>query len=415
MNDPYQNAVKQLQTVSDLIGLKKEEFDYLSSVKKLVTVSIPVEMDNGSERVFVGFRSQHNDDRGPFKGGIRFHKNVSESEVKALSIWMSWKCAIADIPFGGGKGGVIVDPAELSETEIERLSRAYIRAISRDIGPQVDVPAPDVNTNPQIMDWMVDEYSNIVGEKSPAVITGKSLENGGSKGRTEATGRGGVFILQELLKKAGKNPGEFGDVRIAVQGFGNVGLFFAKLAAELGVKVVAVSDSRGAVYNQEGLDIDKLIEHKKVTKSVKDFSDPNTENLQNPDDVLYQDVDFLIPAALENSITDQNAGKIRAKYIIEMANGPVTPEADEILHNKGIVVVPDVLANSGGVTVSYFEWVQNLENSSWTENEVNEKLHEKIVEAFNQVYSEMEKLKVDMRTGAYALAVKKILNARKAK
>jgi glutamate dehydrogenase/leucine dehydrogenase len=324
-------------------------------------------------------------------------------------MWMSWKCAIADIPFGGGKGGIIVDPRELSEGELERLSRGYMKGIYRDIGVHVDVPAPDVNTDGKIMAWMLDEYEKLIGEKAPGVITGKPVDKGGSLGRTEATGRGGVFVLRELANKKNLNPAE---TKIAVQGFGNVGYYFALLAQELGFKVVAVSDSKGGVFKEDGLDIVEVMEHKKSTSAVKDFE--GADNIGG-EEILELDVDVLVPAALENAIQESNADKIKAKYIIEMANGPVTPEADEILEQKEIMVVPDVLANSGGVTVSYFEWEQNVKDEKWSEDDVNAKLEEKIVSAFNESFEEMENLKLSFRMGAYALAIRKVLEAAKEK
>lgn len=411
MANPHENAKAQLAKIAKTLNLSEQELSYLSSIRKFMEVDIPVKMDSGELKIFKGFRSQHNDDRGPFKGGIRFHQQVSEEEVKALSMWMSWKCAIADIPYGGGKGGVIVDPSGLSKSELERLSRGFIKAIYRDIGPDVDVPAPDVNTTPEIMDWMVDEYSKLIGkkdgEKEYAVITGKSVGKGGSLGRTEATGRGGVYVLGELVTREGLKAGE---TTVAVQGFGNVGYYFALLAEEAGFKVVAVSDSKGGVYNESGLNVKEVMAHKEKTGSVKDF--PGSKNISN-DELLALNVVVLVPSALENAINKDNVDAIKAKYIIEMANGPVTPEADEILKSKNVMVVPDVLANSGGVTVSYFEWVQNKAGESWTEKEVNEKLQKQIVNAFNQCYDGMKELKVDFRQGAYAVAVKKVLKAGK--
>ncbi len=407
MIDPFENARAQLKEVTKYLKIDDDTFEYLSNPKKFIEVHFEVEMDDGSKKVFTGFRSQHNNDRGPFKGGIRFHQDVSESEVKALSMWMSWKCAVADIPFGGGKGGVIVDPRKLSKSELERLSKAYIRAIYRDIGSKVDVPAPDVNTNGEIMMWMVNEYAKLTGKKDLAVITGKPVEQGGSLGRTEATGRGGVFVLSELAKRKGLVPKE---TKIAVQGFGNVGYYFALLASELGFKVIAVSDSKGGIVDEQGLDIKAVMEHKKKTGSVKDFA--NAKNIGS-DEVLTLDVDVVVPSALENAINKDNADQIKAKFVIEMANGPVTPEADEVLEEKGIIVVPDVLANSGGVTVSYFEWYQNIENEKWSEDDVNKKLEEKIVKAFNQAYDKMEELNTSFRMGTYVLAVKKVIDSRR--
>lgn len=409
MSDPFKNAKQQLFEVAKVLELSDEELEYLSNPKKVLSVSIPVKMDDGSTKVFQGYRSQFNDDRGAFKGGIRYHQDVSESEVKALSMWMSWKCAIADIPFGGGKGGIVVDPNELSKTELERLSRGYIRAIYKDIGVDVDVPAPDVNTNAQIMAWMVDEYNTLVGKQELGVITGKPIEMGGSLGRTEATGRGGVYVLQQLAKRNKMKPAS---TSIAVQGFGNVGYYFALIAQSLGFRIVAVSDSKGGIYAEKGLDIEKVMAHKNATGSVVEF---DGAELVKGDEILKLGVDVLVPSALENAISEGNVDGIKAKYIVEMANGPVTPGAEEYLNDKGILVVPDVLANSGGVTVSYFEWVQNRQGYYWSEEEVNQKLEEKIVAAFDQSYEEMKKLKVSFRVAVYALAVKKVLEAAKVK
>ncbi|MBN1331570.1 Glu/Leu/Phe/Val dehydrogenase [Candidatus Dojkabacteria bacterium] len=409
MSDPFKNAKQQLYNVAKVLDLNDQELEYLSEPKKFIVVSIPLKMDDGSTKMFSGFRSQFNDDRGPFKGGIRYHQNVSIPEVKALSMWMTWKCAIADIPFGGGKGGIIVNPEELSQGELERLSRGYIRAIYKDIGIDVDVPAPDVNTDGQIMAWMVDEYNTLVGRQELGVITGKPVDFGGSLGRTEATGRGGVYILEQLAKKKGMKPK---DTSIAVQGFGNVGYYFALIAEELGFKVVAVSDSKGGIYKESGLNIEKVMSHKNAGGSVKDFE--GAKNIEG-DKILELVVDILAPAALENAINEKNVEDVKAKYIIEMANGPITPEAEEVLNENGVLVVPDVLANSGGVTVSYFEWVQNREGYYWQEDEVNEKLQKKIVDAFNQSFDEMERLKINFRAAVYALAIKKVLDSARAK
>lgn len=409
MNDPFSNAKEQLKAIAGTLNLDENTLEYLSNPKKFIAVTIPIKMDDGTTRVFRGFRSQYNDDRGPFKGGIRFHQDVNESEVKALSMWMTWKCAIADIPYGGGKGGVIVDPKELSQAELERLSRGYIRAIYKDIGQDVDIPAPDVNTNGQIMAWIVDEFNTLVGRQELGVITGKPLEMGGSKGREAATGQGGVFVLRELAKRQKMDPKK---TTVAVQGFGNVGYFFAKLAEELGFKVVAVSDSKGGVYNEKGLKVTSVMEHKKETGAVKGFK--GSKDIEG-NEILELDVDVLVPAALENAIHSENVDRIKAKYIIEMANGPVTPEAEEKLIEKNIMVVPDVLANSGGVTVSYFEWVQNRQGYYWEEDEVTEKLEQKIVNAFNLSYEEMEKLGVSFREATYALAVRRVLDSFKLK
>ncbi len=404
-HDPFANAVAQLQKVAEIIQLDEQTLARIIEPDRVSRVHFPVKMDDGQVKMFTGYRSQHNDALGPYKGGIRFSPDVSESEVKALSTWMTWKCAVADIPFGGGKGGVIVDTKQLSESELERLSRAFIRAIADVIGPDKDVPAPDMYTTPQIMDWMVDEYSKIVGTPSPAVITGKPVEKGGSLGRTQATGQGGVYVLQELAKKVGLVPAE---TRIIVQGIGNVGYYFAKLAAESGYKIVGLSDSRTGLYNADGLDVEAVLAFKKEHGSLHEFVD--AQKVSNAE-LLELDTDVLVPAAVENVITEGNAQQIRANYIIEMANGPVTPEADRILVQRGIVSVPDVLSNSGGVTVSYFEWVQNKQDEKWSEAEVLAQLEPKMVKAFNDGWEAMQRYQTDFRTAIYALAVQKVVDA----
>lgn len=408
MENPFLNAQRQLDQVAKYIELSPDILKILREPRKVLEVNIPIKMDNEEIRIYKGFRSQHNNALGPYKGGIRFHPNVSKEEVMALSMWMTWKCAIAGIPFGGGKGGVIVDPKLLSEGELERLSRGFARAISPIIGANIDVPAPDVNTNGKIMNWMVDEIRNMsVVEQTKeneilATFTGKPVENGGSLGRNEATGRGGVFVLTGLVQKLGLKNNE---VKITVQGIGNVGYWFAKLAFDQGFKVVAISDSKGGIYLKEGFDPHEVLECKEKTGSVINF--PGAKVISN-EELLVLDCDVLAPAALENVITKENAEKIKAKVMIEMANGPTTPEADEILNKKGIVVVPDVLANSGGVTVSYFEWEQNMKGEKWTEEEVNKKLEKTIVGALEDVWEMGKKKKVDLRKAAYILAVDKV-------
>ncbi|MBD3362824.1 glutamate dehydrogenase [Candidatus Dojkabacteria bacterium] len=407
LHDPFTNAVKQLEKVGEILNLESEIVETLSSPDNLIKVDVPVEMDDGSVKTFKGFRSQHNDARGPYKGGIRFSPQVNESEVKALSMWMTWKCAVADIPFGGGKGGVEVNTKELSKEEIERLSRSYIRQIHKHIGPDQDVPAPDMYTTPEIMAWMVEEYSDLVGKESPAVITGKPIEAGGSQGRTEATGQGGVYVLNRLSEKRNLDPE---NTSVAVQGSGNVGYYFATLAAQEGYKVVALSDSKSAIYNKDGLNVKKALDYKNEKGSYEGF---NGGKQINNNELIELDVNVLVPAAVENVITEDNADKVKAEYVIEMANGPVTPEADEILRRKKTLVVPDVLANSGGVTVSYFEWVQNKEGKEWSKEEVLGKLKDKIVPAFDKVWDTMESYDTDMRMGAYILAVSKVVDAMK--
>lgn len=417
MSNQHQNAVAQLQRVARL--LKPEyagrEKMFEAAIKKLSEpdvvheADLSIKMDDGSTKTFKAFRSQHNNARGPYKGGIRYHQDVSREEVKALSTWMTWKCAVTGIPYGGGKGGIIVDPKPLSAGELERLSRAYARAFAEYIGPWVDVPAPDMNTNGQIMAWMVDEYQKVMTEKGLLLedplgaLTGKPLELGGSQGRNEATGLGGVFVLEKLAKalKFKKKS----DITIAVQGFGNVGYWFAYHAHQRGYKVVAVSDSRGGTYVPKGLDPEKVLEYKQKNKTVADFGKSITN-----EELLELDVDILVPAAMENAIHKDNAGSIKAKIIIEMANGPITPEADEILAKNKVLLVPDVLSNSGGVTVSYFEWVQNLQGYYWSHEEVIGKLQPLMDDAFDQMWGLKEKLGVDGRMATYATAVKRVVD-----
>lgn len=428
MSNPYKNALKQLEEVARILKLDKKTVEKLKYPQNLIKADLKVKMDSGKTQTFKAFRSQHNDYRGPFKGGIRFHPNVSEDEVKALSMWMTWKCSLVGIPYGGSKGGVICNPKEMSDKELERLSRAYIKAMAPFIGPWVDVPAPDVNTNPQIMAWMIDEY--IKGQKTKnqaqkwansgvnplATITGKPMELGGSQGRTEATGQGGVYILEQLVKKLGWRPEK---TTIAVQGFGNVGFWFAKLAHQLGFRVVAVSDSKGGAYVTSGLNPDLTLECKQKTGTVaKCFCKGKSCSLEfgkkiSNQELLELPVDVLVPAALENVISKDNATKIKAKAIIELANGPVTPEADKILDKKGIIVVADVLANAGGVTVSYFEWVQNLQGYYWEKEEVSAKLKKIMNKAFEEFWQKYQELKVTPRMAVYALAVDRVVKAMK--
>ena len=418
MENPFLDAQGQFDKVAKYLDVPRDILAILRQPQKVLEVNIPVRMNSGEVRVFRGFRSQHNNSLGPFKGGIRFHPNVSKEEVMALSMWMSWKCAVAGIPFGGGKGGVIVNPKELSEKELERLSREYVRAIAPIIGPRVDVPAPDVGTDAKIMGWMVEEYQKNQKNKEDkgeilATFTGKPVKIGGSLGRTEATGRGGVYVLQQVAKQFKVQSAK---CKVAVQGMGNVGFWFAKIAQEEGFKIIAVSDSKGGILleeqekkeGQEGLGVNKVAEYKEKTGSVIGF--PGTKTITN-DQLLTTDCDILVPAALEGVITKENAGKIKAKIVVEMANGPITPEADEILNKKGIIVIPDILANSGGVTVSYFEWEQNMKGKKWTEKDVNKKLEKTIVGAFGDVWEIREKYKVDLRKAAYILAVDKVAKA----
>ncbi len=418
--NPFTNATRQLENAAKLIDLDKNALEILKSPQKVLEVSLPIKMDSGKTKVFRGYRVQYNNVLGPFKGGIRFHPKVNVSEVKALAAWMTWKCAVTGIPFGGAKGGIEVDPQKLSPRELEKVSREYIRALKGFIGPYIDIPAPDVYTTPQIMAWMMDEFSRMTGYNVPAVVTGKPLEIGGIRGRKFSTARGGVFILEKAIKKLKMNPEK---ITIAVQGFGNVGAFAADILRNLGYNVVAVSDSKGGITtvskvrgrkNKNAkpvcLDIKKIIKFKKETGSVVGF--PKARAITN-EQLLKLDVDVLIPAALENVITEENADEIKAKLIVELANGPVTPEADAKLEKKKITVIPDILANAGGVILSYLEWVQNLQNYYWNEKENINKLRTVIESSFDRVWDKKKQLKTSMRLAAYAVAIEKVAKAEK--
>jgi glutamate dehydrogenase/leucine dehydrogenase len=409
--NPWLNALKQLDKAAKAINLDPGYHQILAHPKRVLEVELPVKMDDGSIKVFVGWRVQHNDARGPCKGGIRYHPDTDVDEVKALAMWMTWKTAVVDIPYGGAKGGVRVDPTKLSKAELERLTRRYAYAIAPIIGVDIDIPAPDVYTNPQTMAWIMDTYSMIKGYPEPGVITGKPLEIGGSEGREEATARGLQYVTEEAVRVMKIDPKK---AKVAVQGYGNAGYFSAKFMQELGMKVVAVSDTKGAIYNPDGLDSDKVLEYKQKTGTVAGFpgstlldKDPVKAN----EKLLELDVDILIPAAVENVITDKNADNIKAKLIVEAANGPTTPEADDILHERGITVVPDILSNAGGVTVSYYEWVQARTREWWDIETVRKKLKARMAKSFNDVYNMHKELKVDMRTAALALAVKRVVRA----
>jgi glutamate dehydrogenase (NAD(P)+) len=394
--------LQEFDEAARILNLEPGIWKILTHPKRQIMVSCPIQMDDGQIEVFTGYRVQYNITLGPAKGGIRYHPNVSLDEVTALAAWMTWKCAVAHIPFGGGKGGVICDPTKMSKRELEALTRRYIAEIVDAIGPEKDVPAPDVNTNEQIMAWVMDTYSMHVGHTSTAVVTGKPLEIGGSLGRREATGRGVMIATRESARHAGF---ELKGCTVAVQGFGNVGSISAELLAREGAKIVAITDWKGGVYNAKGLDIPKLLEHVGKTKTVDGFS--GGEALTN-ENLFKLDVDVLIPAALENQITMKNAPGIKAKVIIEGANGPTEPDANKHLHDRGVFIVPDILANSSGVTTSYFEWVQDRYGYFWTEKEVNERLEAKMCEAFNAVLQTSLKYKVDMRTAAYIVAISRV-------
>ena len=402
MNTPFDNAMKQLDKAAGVMNLDKAVHAILQKPERIIEMAIPVKMDNGETKVFTGYRSQFNNALGPYKGGIRYHWNVTKEEVMALSFWMMIKCATVNIPMGGGKGGVIVNPKELSEGELERLSRGYVQKLWRNIGSDKDVPAPDVYTTPQIMGWMRNEYEKLVGHDDPGVITGKTIEDGGSEVRGYSTAQGGVYCTDELAKKLNLEPA---NTTVAIQGFGNAGSFMAKILHKMGYKIVAVSDSRGAIHNPEGLDPEAVSAHKIETRSVQGFA--GSTDISN-EEILELDVDILVPAALENVITKDNAANIKAKAIVELANGPTTPEADEILNEKGVVVVPDVLANAGGVTVSYFEWDQNVKGEHWSEPDVLKKLETIMRTAFTEVWETKEKYSVDMRTAAFVKAIERV-------
>jgi len=407
-NNAFFNAMEQLDKAAGYISLDEKIHSVLKQPDRFVEVAIPVVMDDGTVKIFTGYRSQYNNSLGVYKGGIRYHWNVTPEEVKALSFWMTIKCATVNIPMGGGKGGVIVNPKELSAGELERLSRGYMKKMWPILGSDKDVPAPDVYTTPQIMAWMRDEFEKITGKEDPGVITGKPLDQGGSEGRGFSTAQGGAYCTRELAKNMNMVPEE---TSIAIQGFGNAGAHMARLLSEMGYRVVAVSDSKGgiSINNKQltinKLDIDALTEYKARTGSVVGFE--GTEEISN-DDILTLDVDILVPAALENVITPDNAGNIKAKAIVELANGPTTPDADEILKEKGIVVVPDVLANAGGVTVSYFEWDQNVKGEHWAEEDVLTKLEKIMVDAFHEVWNTKEQYSTDMRTAAFIKAVERV-------
>ncbi len=407
-DNPYQMALKQLEETAKLINLEDGIFKILAKPKRVLTVSLPVKMDDGSLEVFTGFRSQHNDARGPYKGGIRYHPQVTIEEVMALSMWMTWKCAIVDIPLGGGKGGIICNPKKMSNSELERLTRRYAYAISDIIGPYTDIPAPDVYTGGQEMAWIMDTYSTIKGNYAiPGVITGKPIPIGGSLGRNKATGRGLSFTVREAAKKLNIN---MKDASVVVQGFGNAGQYSAQLVEEQGAKIVAVSDSQGAIINKKGFSVNELMKFKKENKTIKGF--PSSSEITN-EELLATECTILIPAALENQIRQDNANDINAKIVAEAANGPTTPEADQILYNNEILVIPDVLANSGGVVVSYFEWLQNLTREYWTEKEVDGRLDNIMTKAFAQVYESHMKYSTDMRTASIALAINRVAEATK--
>lgn len=418
--NPFNNAMEQLKSAAEVIGLEKDIWERLKKPDNILQVSLPVRMDSGELKVFEGYRVQYNNSRGPYKGGLRFHPKTDLHEVKALSFWMAIKCAVAGIPYGGAKGGITVDPKKLSAGELERLTRVFTQKLANFIGPEKDIPAPDVYTTPQIMAWIVDEFSKLKGFNAPGVVTGKPLEVGGSLGRNEATGLGGFFVFQRLAKKIKLNPKQ---TTVAIQGFGNVGYNLAVFLHQAGYKIIAVSDSQGGILNKNGHEMnpEEIMKAKKQKGQIDgcycrgtvcdciNFAKVDNEKL------LQLPVDVLVPAALEGAINEDNVGKIKAKIILEMANGGITPGAEEKLNKKGALVVPDVLANAGGVVVSYFEWVQNLQNYYWTLEEVNTKLERIMNEAFDEVWERKEKYQTTPRIAAFALAIERIGAAMKAR
>ncbi len=406
--NPFEIAKRQINDCADILKLSDSERAMILKPMRELHVSFPVRMDDGTVKVFQGFRVQYNDALGPTKGGLRFHPEETIDTVRALACWMTWKCALVDLPLGGGKGGVICNPKELSQRELEGISRGYIRAVGTFIGPYKDVPAPDVYTTPQTMAWMMDEYSKIMGKNQFGMITGKPLQLGGSPGRGDATARGGLYTLREAAKELGIN---LKNATMAIQGFGNAGNFCAQLAESMfGTKIIAASDSKGGILCEEGLAIPDVCKHKIETSSVT--SCQLSENISN-EDLIELDVDILVLAALENVITEKNAAKVKAKVIVELANGPTTPEADDILHKNGVHVIPDFLCNAGGVTVSYFEMVQNFYMYYWEEQEVHKRLDLRMTEAYHQVLETSNKYNINMRQAAYVVAVERVVEAMK--
>ncbi len=403
--NPFEIAQRQVKNACDKLGADPAVYEILKNPMRVHEVSFPVKMDDGSVRTFVGYRSQHNNACGPYKGGIRFHPAVNIDEVKALSTWMTFKCSVTGVPYGGGKGGIAIDPKDFSERELEAISRGFAAAIAPFIGEKVDIPAPDVNTNGKIMAWMVDEYEKVTGQYAPGVFTGKPVEFGGSLARTEATGYGVAIMAKAALEKLNIN---FKDARVAVQGFGNVGSYAAYYAYKLGAKVVAISDINVTIYNENGIDIEKLF-----ADPVRPVANNGYGSEITKEEFFALNVDAILPCALENQITSANAGSIVAKVVCEGANGPTTPEADEILAKNGVLLVPDILANAGGVTVSYFEWVQNLQRFSWTFEDVQKKQEDLMYKAFDDIWNLMKEFNVDMRTAAYMMSIRRIQVAMK--
>ena len=406
--NPFEIARKQVKTACDRLNADPAVYEILKNPQRVLEVTFPVKLDNGTVKTFTGYRSQHNNAVGPYKGGVRFHPNVNLDEVKALSIWMTIKCCVAGIPYGGGKGGITLDPRDYSEAEVERISRAYSEAISPLIGEKIDIPAPDVNTNGKIMSWMVDAYENVVKKSAPGVFTGKPVEFGGSLARTEATGYGVNFAAVQALEKLGK---DVKGATYAIQGFGNVGYHTGYYAHQSGAKVVAVSTVDVAIYNENGLDMEALFKEFQEKGFITNEAGYGKE-ISNAE-LLALDVDVLAPCALENQLTSENAGKVRAKIVVEGANGPTTPEADAILRQNGVLVVPDILANCGGVVVSYFEWVQNLQGYYWEFDEVQEKETVVLRRAFRDIWNLAQEYDVDLRTASYMMSIRRVEKAMK--
>lgn len=407
--NPFEIAQSLIYNATRELGLPSAVYEYLKEPQRVMTVNIPVKLESGEVKTFIGYRSQHSDATGPAKGGVRFHQDVTLDEVKALSMWMTIKCAVLGLPYGGGKGGVVVNPAELTKGDLESLARGYVRAMADFIGPDRDIPAPDVNTNPQMMGWMMDEFSKVKGYNVPGVFTGKPMILGGSAGRGPATGKGVVITIREAAKRIGL---EMKGATAAVQGFGNVGSSTAKFLHEMGAKVVAIVDVHGGAYNPEGIDIPEAMAYYAKNGTVSGFAGTTAIDTAS---LIALDVDILVPAALENQLTQANAHTVKAKIVAEAANGPTTPEAARILTERGILQIPDILCNAGGVTVSYFEWVQNLQNYYWSEEEVAEKLEYMMVKAFNAIYEMVEERGISMRRAAYMAAIKRIADAMSAR
>ncbi len=408
--NPYDNVLSVMDRAAELLGYEQSDYDMLKYPERELKVSIPVEMDDGTVKVFEGYRVQHSTSRGPAKGGIRYHQDVNMDEVKALAAWMTFKCAVVNIPYGGGKGGVVVNPSTLSKGELRRLTRRFTAMIAPIIGPEQDVPAPDVGTTPEVMGWIMDTYSMLNGRCIHGVVTGKPIEIGGALGRKEATGRGVMQTAKLILKKNGV---DLQRATVAVQGLGNVGGTTAKLLHKKGCKIVAVSDVSGAIYCETGLDIPGILKHISAPKTFVDtYNAEGVSHISN-EELLELPVTLLVPAALENQLNADNADRIKAQFIVEAANGPTTPEADEVFAKKGITLVPDILANAGGVVVSYFEWVQNIQSVSWTEDEVNAKLTDIMTNAFTAVYELSKKRGISLRMAAYLIAMDRVVTAKK--